>query len=269
MRAYISLILDVLRELFQLVYMVFQTHVRFRISRLRRQGRDEEAEAVIAGVVIRWTRRLLDGLRCEVRVEGLEHVPAQGPYLIMANHQSKYDIPVLVGYLGVISGFLAKRELFRLPGLAFWMQQIGCVPLNRKDVSGSIQVLASLGAELKASGRTLILFPEGTRSRDPEGAIGPLRQGSLRLATDNEIPILPVVLDGTRLLDSKQALLRTSGGGRYVRVRVLPLLNPGNLNGPQRKQLAEKLKNDLVSNHAQIRVNWDKPSPGRPTEAAG
>ncbi len=224
---------------------------------LRRLGRHQQAEAQLERLVGEWSRQILRRFNVEVRVEGLEHLPRTGPVVIMANHQSLFDIPVCLGYLGRMMGFVAKRELFRIPGLGYWMRQIHCPAINRADIAGSGKLLAALSRDIKQRGYCLLIFPEGTRSRDAHGEIGAFKRGSLRLAQAEEIPIVPVSLDGTRFLVNPQLMAATRRGGRVVRVRVAPArLAPRNLSAPENKRLMQELRDTIVSNHEAIRVHW-------------
>jgi 1-acyl-sn-glycerol-3-phosphate acyltransferase len=243
-------------ELWLILDMIYHTKVRFKLARLRRAGREAEAEAIVRTMISGWSHWVLDSVSCKVEVQGREHVPQGRPFVIYCNHQSKFDIPVLVTGLGQILGFVTKKELFAVPGLAFWMRQINCVSIDRQDVVGGAEVLARLGAEIKRRNSGFIIFPEGTRTRDPQRRVQPFRRGALRLAATQDLPVLPVTVDGTHLLDDSRAMARTRGGGRVVRVRVEPLRTLPGTSGPQRKRFMDELYETVRSNREAIRVEW-------------
>jgi 1-acyl-sn-glycerol-3-phosphate acyltransferase len=223
----------------------------------RRQGKHAQVEAKIEELASRWARQILRSLRCQVVVEGLEHVPRTGPLIVVSNHQSMLDIPALLGYVGRGAGFLAKAELYRIPVLNFWMRQIHCARIDRADIAGSGKLLERLSGELKAAGGCLILFPEGTRTRHPDGEIGPFRRGSLRLAQAQELPILPVALDGTRYLVNPEAMFASRAGRREVRIRILPpRVTRREASALENKRFMDELRATIVSNWNEIRVNW-------------
>ncbi|HEX9844785.1 MAG TPA: lysophospholipid acyltransferase family protein [bacterium] len=246
----------VLIELWMLVYMLYHAKAGFTLARLRRQGRDAEAEAIIDRRVTDWARRVFRNLDCRLEVEGREHVPRGQPFVVFSNHQSKYDIPALLAGLGVAIGFVVKRELFWVPGLTFWMRQINCLSLDRGDARSGAEALARLSAELKRRGKGFIIFPEGTRTRDPQRTVQPFKRGALRLASEHDLPVLPVTIDGTRLLDLHDARAATRGGGRVVRIRIEPLQRLAGNSAPARAQFVERLYETIRSNREAIRVEW-------------
>lgn len=226
----------------------------------RRLGFQAAVEREVARMTASWSRKALRAIGAELQVEGAEHIPPSGAVVVMSNHQSQYDIPVLMAALGRPTGFLAKRELFRIPGLSFWMRQLRCLPLNRQDTASTWPELQRFGQTLQALGHGFIIFPEGTRSRDPDGTVGAFKRGSLRLAAAFELPVLPVAVDGTRHFDHAEALEATRGGGRVVRVRIEPPRHPRpDMSGPERKAFMDALRETIVSNREAIRVEWHQP----------
>jgi 1-acyl-sn-glycerol-3-phosphate acyltransferase len=246
----------VLFELWMLVYMLYHAKMRFRLARLRRQGRAAEAEAIVDRMATDWARWVFRNLRCRLEVEGLEHVPRGRPFVIYSNHQSKYDIPALLAGLDMAIGFVVKRELFWIPGLTYWMRQIHCLSIDRSDVTGSAEALTELGAELKRRGKGFIIFPEGTRTRDPQRTVQPFRRGAIRLASEQGLPVLPVIIDGTHLLDLHASRAATRAGGRRVRIRIEPLRPPPGRSAPERRRFMDDLFATIRSNWQAIRVEW-------------
>ena len=230
-----------------------------------RHGDRAAAEAAIYQRSRRWAQALFRRMRVQVQVEGLEHVPTAGPLVVMTNHQSMWDIPLLMGYLGRMVGFVAKRELFRLPAFAFWMRLIHSAPLDRADPRAGARMMDNLAADMKQHGYAVVVFPEGTRSRDPDGELGPFRRGSLRLATTNDLPILPVSIEGTRFLSSLPALARTRRGGRVVRLKVAPPVRVQHQSSLQARAFAAELRGTIEVNRNAIRLTW--PATGEPSPA--
>jgi 1-acyl-sn-glycerol-3-phosphate acyltransferase len=129
---------------------------------------------------------------CSVRVHvrGLEHL-GSGPYMFTPNHQSHFDIAVLLGYLPGSNRFGAKREAFNEPILGTVLRTMGMIPIDRDDPAASIEKLN----RLKGEPFSTIIFPEGTRSRD--GNLLPFKKGAFVAAVHLQIPIVPVVCKGT------------------------------------------------------------------------
>jgi 1-acyl-sn-glycerol-3-phosphate acyltransferase len=130
------------------------------------------------------------------RVEGLEHVPREGPVLVVANHASNLD-PLFVGWAvgyrtNRILHFMAKEEMNRWPIIGFLARNAGVFFVRRGEGDRAAQRIAF---ELLDSGRMVGVFPEGTRSRDGQMREG--RAGAALLAIRTGVPILPVAVAGT------------------------------------------------------------------------
>ncbi len=235
----------------------------------RRRGRDDEVAATVVRISVTWGQRIMRRLHCRVEVEGREHVPQSGPVIVMCNHQSMFDIPILMGHLGRLLGFVTKRELFRIPGLSHWMRNIGCIALDRSDAHGAAKLFREVSLAIKEAGSGIILFPEGTRTRDPEGKIGPFKEGSARLATLQNIPILPVSLDGSRFLSRSSAMARTVKGGRVVRVKIAPPVYPNIASARERHALMTEIRETILTNFEAIRLEWPTPAGPEAAAAAG
>ena len=203
-----------------------------------------------------WAIRTLRRFGCVMHVEGREHVPKHGAVIVMANHQSQYDIPILMAHLGRMLGFVAKKELFRIPGFSSWMKRLHCISLDRSDRAGTAKLYESLSRHIKESESGIILFPEGTRTRDPDGAMQPFKDGSLRLAAAQNIPILPISIDGSRYFKRADLLYRTRKGGRLVRMKISPLVNVNVQSSLERRALMAKIRETIESNFNAIRVEW-------------
>ena len=126
------------------------------------------------------------------RRQGMEHVPAEGPVLIVANHMSLLD-PMLVGGASPRPlASLAKAELFRVPLLGGLLRRLGAHPLRREGAdAGALRA----GLRLLRSGGAMFMFPEGTRGE--EGALGPAKPGAGMLAVLVHCPVIPAYISGS------------------------------------------------------------------------
>ena len=229
----------------------------------RKLGRDEWVNAIVNRLVMRWAQRSLRHLQCKVEVEGLEHLPRDAPLILMSNHQSLLDIPVCLGFLGRSMGFVAKTELYRIPVLNFWMRQIHCAEMDRADVRSSGKLLESLSHQVKQGGYRFLIFPEGTRTKHPDGHIGVFKRGALRIADTEGIPIVPISIDGTRYLVKLSLLRKIPPARRIVRVRIAPQVAVHkDLSSLESKRLMEELRHTIVSNWEAIRIDWMSAEPG-------
>ena len=250
---------------FALLAILYHATIAPRLWWYRRRGRGAEAERIALRIVQNWNRLLLRRIGCAVEIEGAEHIPLEGPVVVMSNHQSLFDIALLLAHLGRVMGFVSKKELFRIPGFSFWMREIHCVSLDRADIASAGPLYERLSRDLKERGAGFIVFPEGTRARDPEATIAEFKQGSLRVASLQGLPILPVSLDGTRFITEPVAMYRTRHGGRLVRMKVAPPIHFQGKTAKERRQFMEELRKTIVANREAIRVSW--PAPTRPRTA--
>jgi 1-acyl-sn-glycerol-3-phosphate acyltransferase len=129
----------------------------------------------------------------KVRVTGREHLRWRGPAVLAANHASLIDILVLFQLFRPFK-WVSKAENFKLPFIGWNMRLNGYVPLVRGDKASIIEMLDRC-SRLLAKGNPVLFFPEGTRSQD--GALRPFKDGAFRLATDHEVPLIPVAVHGT------------------------------------------------------------------------
>lgn len=175
---------------------------------LRILGKRGRADQILRSNGRFLSRRIIQGFGGTVSAEGLEKFPADAERIcIVSNHQSLIDIPLLVGYLPVWAGFIAKEELTGVPFLRQWMRAMGCVYIMRGNPRSSIKMILD-GVKAIKSGNPLIIFPEGTRSRS--NTVNPFKPGSLKLATRSKSLLIPVTIQNTYHLWEEEKLLHPS-----------------------------------------------------------
>lgn len=171
--------------------------------RLTRQGRQAEADAFVFKVAGEWARQLVGLAGGKVAVKTLALLPEK-PYLIVANHQGNFDIPIILGYVSSQVGFLSKVENGKLPFVGGWMRLLHCVFIERGNPREAVKAI-QMGVDTLNQGYNLVLFPEGTRS--PDGGLQPFKSGSLKLASKANVTIVPVIIDGSFRMMKKGSLL--------------------------------------------------------------
>jgi 1-acyl-sn-glycerol-3-phosphate acyltransferase len=166
-----------------------------------------------------WGSLYLRGMPAwRVTIEGREHVRKGITYVMVANHGSTIDIPVLFR-LFVHFKWVAKEELFRVPFIGWALSLNRYIRIKRGDLDGIRQMMQDCRAALRA-GSSVLIFPEGTRSETAE--LRPFLSGAFTLAKRAQVPILPIVIHGSRdALPKKSLVIR---GRHHIRVRVLPEL---------------------------------------------
>ena len=135
-------------------------------------------------------------------VIGLEHLDPPRSYVVAANHQSIYDIPIVFTSLPLQLRIVAKESLGRIPFLGWHLQRTGHLLVDRKNPGAGI---LKRMAQLVAAARSVIVFPEGTRSVD--GSVGRFKGGIFLLAIDSTLPVLPVSIARSRFVMTKGRLM--------------------------------------------------------------
>jgi 1-acyl-sn-glycerol-3-phosphate acyltransferase len=151
-----------------------------------------------------WGRSILAVSGVRVRVTGGQRIDPAAAFIFMSNHQSNFDIPVLLGHLPAPFRWLAKAELFRIPIFGRAMRGAGYIPIDRSDRPAAIASLRQ-AAEAVRGGAAVMIFPEGTRS--PDGTLKPFKKGGFVMAIEAGVPIVPVALRGTFDIMPKNRLL--------------------------------------------------------------
>ena len=175
-------------------FMVTIKGLHHSIRRCRAEGNIEEEISEIRKAEDAWGSFLCDNVGVKLRVSGLENVP-DGPVVFVSNHQSYLDIPTFFKAIPHKQlGFVAKKELTKMPIFGSWILDIRGVYIERDDLRATLKAFDQ-AAEFLSQGFSMVIFPEGTRSRKSE--IGEFKKGSIRLATKAGVPIVPVSFDGT------------------------------------------------------------------------
>jgi len=150
----------------------------------------------------------------KVRVEGLEQIPGQGPYVFMANHQGSYDIFALLGHLPFQFKWLAKKEMFSIPILGLAMKATGYIFIDREGTRETVKAMNNAAEKIR-EGMSVVIFPEGSRS--PDGSIQPFKKGGFTLAIKSKVPIVPIAIKGSGEIIRK-GTLRVYPGSITIRV---------------------------------------------------
>jgi 1-acyl-sn-glycerol-3-phosphate acyltransferase len=147
-----------------------------------------------------WAKCILIVSGIKVNINGFSNIDPSCSYIYMCNHQSNFDIPVLLGCLPVQFRWLAKAELFKIPIFGRAMRGAGYVAIDRFDRQSAFNSISEVSKKMK-NGVSVMIFPEGTRSKD--GKIGSFKKGGFIMAVDSRVPIIPLVIRGTRSIMEK------------------------------------------------------------------
>ncbi len=174
----------------------------------------------------------------KVRMHGLEHL-GKGPYIFAPNHQSHFDIAALLGYLPGINRFAAKKELFNEPILGAVLTTMGMIAIDRENPLAAIDTLQ----KMQMAGSSVIIFPEGTRSRD--GNLLPFKKGPFVAAIYLGVPVVPVVCKGTTRVMPKGQYLSIVPG--EVDIVILPPIDSRRFAYEEREKYRDLVREQIAA----------------------
>jgi len=167
-----------------------------------------------------WAVNLARGIGMQVRVHGAEQVDPAETAVFISNHQSNLDIVALYVALPVQPGFLAKRELRRIPIFGRAMEASGHVFVDRFNRNRAYEAITRAAEQVRA-GRPIVIFPEGTRSETE--TIKRFKKGGFHLAKQARVPVVPVGVRGTaRLLPKNRRLIHPGTVDVHIGVPIAP-----------------------------------------------
>lgn len=181
-----------------------------------------------------WGRFAFGLSRCRMSVEGLENLPDHGRIIYIANHQGYADIPFLMAKLPTTIGFIAKKELRKVPILGLWMIAIHCIFIDRSNFRKAMRDIET-GIEEADKGFPKVIFPEGTRSRSEKMAA--FKPGSVLLAAKAEITIVPLTINGTyKIIEEKKRISPAS-----LQLTIHPAVETKGMSEDDKKELSQRL----------------------------
>jgi 1-acyl-sn-glycerol-3-phosphate acyltransferase len=185
-------------KIFAVIKIISYMLCNIPIYFFQRVFRDSTAEAWLQEKLLSWAKFCLKSLRIDLSVCGqqnLAKVDWNRPVVVIANHNSFADIPIILTSVQRMLGFLAKEELSRIPILCYWMKKIGCIFIKRQ-AAGSAQKFKNMISKVSTEKTMqIVIFPEGTRSKT--GKMGIWKSGAFRIAAEFKATVLPIVLKET------------------------------------------------------------------------
>jgi 1-acyl-sn-glycerol-3-phosphate acyltransferase len=182
-----------------------------------------------------WSKSIIWMTGSRVARSGIENVPKDHAVCLVGNHQGYFDIPLVISTIPQRVGFIAKIELLRVPILNLWMRALHCIFIHRSQMHQSLRNIKR-GVQAIAKGHTIVLFPEGTRSRKRE--MGPFRMGGLNMAIKEGVPIVPLTINGTYKMFEQTGRIRPV----RITIQVHSLIETSGLSAEEKKALPEKIR---------------------------
>ena len=144
---------------------------------------------------IKWSEFLIKTSGVKLEINGKENIKVNKNYIFAPNHTSFIDFPVLFVSVGKYLVFVAKKELKRIPIFNSILDVSGCVFVDRENTDKAVESLDKLKTNIENIPRSIVIFPEGTRSKSLE--LGNFKKGAAVLGINTGLPIIPVYIDGS------------------------------------------------------------------------
>jgi len=174
-------------------------------------------------------------------VTGQELVPVDQPVIYMSNHQGNFDIHALFRAIPYRFSWIAKEELFSIPIFGHSMRRAGYVPLDRSDGRQALRSMER-AATLIREGRSVVIFPEGTRT--PDGNLLPFKKGGFLLACKAGVPVVPVTINGSRQVNPSKRIELYPG---TITVRFGAPIPVTDGSGKGRDELLERVRTAIAA----------------------
>jgi 1-acyl-sn-glycerol-3-phosphate acyltransferase len=187
---------------------------------------------------VTWAKTIAYLTPVRVIVEGGENAHREQSYVVVTNHQSMYDILLLYGWLELDLKWVMKKELRKVPGIGVGCEKAGHIFVDRKKPKQAAQAIKDALGRL-GKGVGILFFPEGTRSLD--GHMLPFKRGAFRLSVEQNLPILPVTLIGTRDIQPGNKFSLFPGAIRMV---IHPAIDP---SGKDANELLEETRSIITT----------------------
>ena len=221
-----------------LFYMIYARLKGFKYEHIKRTQGLEKATEYASRSIYLWSKFTINVVGMDIRVEGRENIPDK-TCLFVGNHTSILDIPVIFYSLNKPVGFIAKKEVLKIPILSYCLSKGKCIALDRQNPRDAVRMISEGVKNLK-EGYSMMIFPEGTRSLD--GKTLPFKKGSMKLATKAKVPIVPVTIDASFTSFEENNKFKPS----TITVTFHKAIETVNLTKDEEKTLSEDVRNIII-----------------------
>jgi len=197
---------------------------------IRLFGGKKRSDNYVNSVAQLYARHMFWVFRIKVRVLGIEHLPKSNNVCFVSNHQGLADIPLIVGYIPKTVGFIAKKELGKIPFLNIWMSAMGCLLIDRGNIRNSLSTIER-GIKQLQKGHPMVIFPEGTRSKGE--TMRPFKPGSFKLITGAQCLAVPLTISGSyKVMETKGEISRST-----IQLTIHPPIDVARLSKDEKDNL--------------------------------
>lgn len=224
----------------QMIWLTKNLKETAAVKKMLKTHSKEECDRRIWSDAESWAKYIVASTGSTVILDGEENLIKDRPVLVVSNHQGFFDIPILMGNMGFPIGFIAKTSLKKFPFLSDWMVLIHCLFMDRDDMKQSLKIILEGIKQIKG-GQSMVIFPEGTRSKG--GPVADFHAGSFRLATKSKAPIIPVTIDGSyKIMEEKHNNIQKT----EVRLTVHKPIYTENLSKEELAALPTTVRNTIA-----------------------
>ncbi|NVM22806.1 MAG: 1-acyl-sn-glycerol-3-phosphate acyltransferase [Desulfobacterales bacterium] len=190
-----------------------------------------------------WSRLhiLLSGAR--VQVNGLEKIQKGQAYVLMSNHQSLFDVWVVIAYLPLQIRWIIKAEIRKMPIFGYALKRMGHIYVEKDWKRKKMDYITTKALEKIKEGTSIFIFPEGTRSKD--GNLLPFKKGGALIAIRTGAPVLPITINGSRFVLPKDTMQLMPG---KIQIVIGDAIDVHEYTTEDRTLLTDKVKNSIEQN---------------------
>lgn len=227
--------------LYLAIFLIVTSPALLMVKYYEKTGKKEKRDRLVENETRFWAKSMLFLTGAKIKVKGMENIPKNEPVVFISNHQSDYDILILLGYVDTLKGFVAKIETEHIPIISSWMRALKCVFMDRKNIKKAVEAI-NQGAEVVKSGYNLVIFPEGTRAKCNK--MGEFKAGSFKLATKAKAKIVPITIKGSYKLFEEKGHFAPAD----VEVIISQAIDTSELSREETKTLHDKVYDIVKSN---------------------
>lgn len=232
--------MQILKMIVYFIYMIYTVFKEIKFKLIYKTKGEKQALKYGQGAFSKWSDFTIKMIGIDLEVKGRENIPDEACAFI-GNHMSILDIPVLRQASRRDVGFVAKKEILKVPMLRFWINNLNCVALDRESPREAIRVINE-GANYLKNGYDMTIFPEGTRSKD--GKVHEFKKGSMKLAVKAKAPIVPVSINGTsKCFEDNKKFTK----GKVTIVFGKPIYTK-DLSREEEKELTQRVHDEVLKN---------------------
>jgi 1-acyl-sn-glycerol-3-phosphate acyltransferase len=220
---------------------------KLKYNNMRKHNTKLEVNDYLAKLVTNWSNYVLKIAGLNLTVVGKENVP-NAPCVFVGNHQSNFDIPAILANTNRLTGVIAKKNMEKIPIMSYWMRKIHCVFMDRENPREALKSISE-GIENLKDGYSMLIFPEGTRSRSNN--IGEFKKGSMRLAIKAGVPIVPITV-----YDTHKAMEANNGKIKKANAKIIigkPIYTDG-MSKEEKANIGETVKSIIQNNLDKERI---------------